>query len=254
MGIDWREKSANLIAEGLQKGIWSESQLVRIGQFIPQSENGTGYFRAMRMERAIAVNRLLNLRRISERKGSDYYEQEKWLGMTPVGYQYDNARMVSQLIQKYKLEGSLLNLSDNLDKETSLEAQLFHLRRNPFITARYALATMMLPAYNSIGQRFLRSEILMEQAKLAVALERFRIATGSYPENLEALNTTIPLDPFTEKPMAYRKEGDSYLLYSIGSNGIDEGGLLKHHRDLGDYVWRLDFPEDFDREEYLSRD
>ena len=62
----------------------------------------------------------------------------------------------------------------------------------------------MLPAYNTIGQRFLRSEILMEQAKLAVALERFRIATGGYPENLEALNTTIPLDPFTEKPMTYR--------------------------------------------------
>ncbi|MDF1740987.1 MAG: hypothetical protein P1U86_17625 [Verrucomicrobiales bacterium] len=254
VGIDWRERSADLASEGLQKRLWTESHLARIEQFIPNSENGARFFRSMRMERAIVVNRLLNLRRMSERKDSDYYEQVKWLGMTPVGYQYDNARMASELIQKYKLERSLLNLSDPLDKETSLEAQLFHLRRNPFIRARYALATMILPAYNTIGQRFLRCEILMEQAKLAVALERFRIATGSYPENLEALNTTIPLDPFAEKPMAYRKEGKSYVLYSIGSNGIDEGGLLKHHRDYGDYVWRLDLPDDFDRDDYSSRD
>lgn len=246
MGIDWREKSANLIAEGLQKRLWSESQLVRFGQFIPKSENGAHFFRAMRMERAISVNRLLNLKELAE--------QDKWLGITPMGYQYDNARLASELIQKYKLENDLSKASYNCDGETGLVAELRHLRRNPFIATRYALATTMLPAYNTIGQRSLRSEILMEQAKLAVALERFRIATGSYPENLEALNTMIPLDPFTEKPMTFRKEGDSYVLYSIGSNGIDEGGLLKHHRDHGDYVWRLELPEDFDREEYRSRD
>ena len=54
--------------------------------------------------------------------------------------------------------------------------------------------------------------------------------------------------------MIYRKEDDSYVLYSVGVNGVDEGGLLKRRPENGDYVWRLKLPEDFDREDYLSRE
>ena len=39
---------------------------------------------------------------------------------------------------------------------------------------------------------------------------------------------TVPLDPFndsdTEGVLKYRRDGESYLLYSLGFNGKDDGG------------------------------
>jgi len=63
-----------------------------------------------------------------------------------------------------------------------------------------------------------------------LALRSFREAEGRYPERLTALETIlpegIPLDPFTEAPFAYRREGNhAFHLYSLGPSGIDHGGI-----------------------------
>jgi hypothetical protein len=34
----------------------------------------------------------------------------------------------------------------------------------------------------------------------------------------------VPSDPFNDLPLRYERRGDGYLLMSIGSNGIDDGG------------------------------
>jgi hypothetical protein len=34
----------------------------------------------------------------------------------------------------------------------------------------------------------------------------------------------IPLDPYGNGPLVYRKHGEGYLLYSVGWNRIDDGG------------------------------
>ncbi len=54
---------------------------------------------------------------------------------------------------------------------------------------------------------------------------------GSYPQTLGGLTpkylSAVPLDPFADQaPFQYRpvKGGASYLLYSIGPDGIDNGG------------------------------
>jgi hypothetical protein len=40
------------------------------------------------------------------------------------------------------------------------------------------------------------------------------------PDYIDAL----PEDPFGAPSLTYRREGDSYQLYSIGANGKDDGG------------------------------
>ena len=49
-----------------------------------------------------------------------------------------------------------------------------------------------------------------------------------YPETLAALAprylTTVPLDPFIDKPFIYERRGDGYLLASVGENGVYDGG------------------------------
>jgi hypothetical protein len=34
----------------------------------------------------------------------------------------------------------------------------------------------------------------------------------------------VPIDPFNDLPLRYERRGDGYLLMSVSSNGIDDGG------------------------------
>jgi uncharacterized membrane protein YgcG len=65
---------------------------------------------------------------------------------------------------------------------------------------------------------------------LMAALEAFRLEKGQYPNTLSELVSggyisKVPVDPFTDsKPFRYSKQGNRYLLYSIGPDLSDEGG------------------------------
>lgn len=71
-------------------------------------------------------------------------------------------------------------------------------------------------------------EAMMQATKAGLACKVYRNTNGRYPERLEALVpsvlTEVPLDPFTGKPLLYRLSGDELLIYSVGSNGRDDGG------------------------------
>lgn len=36
---------------------------------------------------------------------------------------------------------------------------------------------------------------------------------------------TVPMDPYSDKPLVYKKIDDGFMLYSVGSNFIDDGGI-----------------------------
>ncbi|WP_425396415.1 hypothetical protein [Aeoliella sp.] len=86
----------------------------------------------------------------------------------------------------------------------------------------------------------------------AVALSRYQLATGEYPESLEALIPkyldALPIDPF-DRPIVYQRTTDGYLLYSLGANGIDEGGSSDELRLLQGYP----IPEDEAAEKKLRQ-
>ena len=47
---------------------------------------------------------------------------------------------------------------------------------------------------------------------------------GSYPDSLHRLRLEeLVLDPFSSKQLVYRREGERYLLYSVGEDGKDDG-------------------------------
>lgn len=67
--------------------------------------------------------------------------------------------------------------------------------------------------------------------QLGLALAAFRHDRGEFPASLDALAPgylkSVPLDPFTDKPFHYRRDGAGYLLYSVGENGKDDGGRTR---------------------------
>ncbi len=49
------------------------------------------------------------------------------------------------------------------------------------------------------------------------------------------------VDPFTGKSFVYRREGDGFIVYSLGVNRTDDGGVEdEKDRDKGDIVWRIE--------------
>jgi hypothetical protein len=63
----------------------------------------------------------------------------------------------------------------------------------------------------------------------AIALKRFQLQNGIFPEKLSELTpeflSSVPLDPIDGKPLRYKKNSDgTFLLYSIGDNDVDDGG------------------------------
>ena len=61
-----------------------------------------------------------------------------------------------------------------------------------------------------------------------IALRQYILANGSPPESLAALVpkylSAVPVDPYNDEPLVYRRTAERYLLYSVGFNRIDDGG------------------------------
>jgi hypothetical protein len=90
-----------------------------------------------------------------------------------------------------------------------------------------------------------RHQALTREVLLWCAIERFRLKHGSPPEKLDALVPEfldkIPCDPVNGLELRYVRKGEQdYLLYSIGWNDKDDGGVEMKRRDLGDWVWASD--------------
>lgn len=119
-------------------------------------------------------------------------------------------------------------------------------------TFRHGFAGSSISGISGIQMRVIRARVLQDHARIAVALALHRSTRGSYPETLDTLS--LPLDPFTGVSYLYRpSDGSDYLLYSPGPDRRDDGGSIRHHFEDGDWVWRLQLPEDFNYDVYRSR-
>jgi hypothetical protein len=60
------------------------------------------------------------------------------------------------------------------------------------------------------------------------ALGEYHRRNGQYPERLDQLVPDflprLPIDYADRKTLRYRRTGDTYILYSVGVNGVDDGG------------------------------
>ena len=73
------------------------------------------------------------------------------------------------------------------------------------------------------------SEVGRELTTTALALKRYQLRHGQYPAELSALVPeflpAIPRDPADGKPLRYHlKPAAAFLLYSVGEDGVDNGG------------------------------
>lgn len=82
---------------------------------------------------------------------------------------------------------------------------------------------------NGCVKRTMGIEVTRSIVITAIALKRYQLRHGSLPPDLNALVpeflAKIPRDPVDGKPLRYKPKPDgTFLLYSVGSDGTDDGG------------------------------
>lgn len=97
---------------------------------------------------------------------------------------------------------------------------------------------------------FYRMQVILQRAKTCesallatVAAMRYKAEKGFYPESLSELVDSnylseLPMDPFNDGPLTYRRTDDSFTLYSFGPDFDDDGGEI-----LRDYDGRISWWE-----------
>lgn len=96
-----------------------------------------------------------------------------------------------------------------------------------------ALAYLLLPALDAVHVSYLRSRAQLNGAWLMIALERYRLAHGRWPDPLSADAIHPPADPWTGAPMRFTRIDGGWAVYSVGPDRTDNGGKFHPTGQVG---------------------
>jgi len=169
--------------------------------------------------------------------------------LIPKGWFYQNDIMLAQMHQQLNLpavddEQQMVSPDKVAQGDQAIESMN---RQTPF----NFLARLLLPALGNFAKKTAFAQTSVNLARVAIALERYRLGHGEYPDSLNALTPQfmekIPHDIINGEPLHYRRTNDGqFVLYSVGWNETDDGGGVvfegkKTDRvdiSQGDWVWR----------------
>jgi hypothetical protein len=110
------------------------------------------------------------------------------------------------------------------------------------------LETMLSESIQTMGKtlnRVMGAEINKHLTVTAIALKRFQLKHGKLPEKLSELTpeflASVSVDFVDGQPLRYRRNADgTYLLYSIGEDGKDDGGnpSLEKSNTSSNFFWQ----------------
>ena len=122
--------------------------------------------------------------------------------------------------------GEIRNKIHQLDDEFHSASKLLF---SPRRSAAQQFIVMFFPGFSAVRNAEDIAAMRFEIIKLAFALAEYHADRGTFPEKLDDLVPkyveTVQKDIFNnDADLHYAKHGDGYSLYSIGDNGIDDGG------------------------------
>ncbi len=251
--------------EGMADHRWSDAQLVAFGEALARENHLENYQLGMRGERAFCNATFDQLRRTrdwnwigdSESFGQPETLLDTTLGnslfrLVPAGWFDQNKVSMSRLHVEFILPA--VDVTNQLVSPTTTKRMdLESISRATALSPYNMFSHMLLPALSRAAEKAAQAQSLNDRARIAVALERHRLAHGQFPENLAALSpqfiAKLPHDVINGQPLKYRRTGDgSFILYSVGWNETDDGGSVALTKGggvdpkKGDWVWRYPQP------------
>jgi hypothetical protein len=249
----------SVVADGLRLQVWREPELVAIQKQLGQIDLPPYVAEGLRFEQASSCRILETvtnadlIKMVNGRALTPPTNQWQQLtnstfllfSLVPRGWIYHNmANIVGPLqreIDSFDLKNHIVQ-PDKMER-ASREVQTISSHPGPYSF----MAAIMLPNFVRAVQTAARNQTLANEALIVCALERYRLAHGEYPETLDALAPRfiqgIPRDIIGGQPLKYRREKGEFVLYSVGWNQTDDGGVDSLWKDgpvdiaKGDWVW-----------------
>ena len=103
--------------------------------------------------------------------------------------------------------------------------------RDKNVTSTFAnvLVSWLMPSLAKIVDRHEAALMRGELLQVATGLALYEAETGRFPAKLADLAPkyvkALPKDRFSGKPLVYKREGKGCIVYSVGVNLIDDGGI-----------------------------
>ena len=255
--------------EGLAEHKWSDAQLVALEAELAKLDFLPDYRLGMRGELGCQGGEIDRLRRHPEqlRDLGGYFGEEGGgqnvtlpgglLGhLVPTGWFYQNQFRCARMMVNYFIPVANVNqdtFSPDLARRGDAAVSAEVKSASPF----NMLEKLFLPALGNAARKFAWGQASVDLARTAIALERYRLAHGEFPESQDGLApqfiAKVPHDVIGGQPLKYRREADGrFVLYSVGWNEMDDGGVVVNQKSRdprdessskvdisqGDWVWR----------------
>ena len=255
----------NTIADGLQKQAWQEPQLAALQEQLKRINLSPIVAAGFKMELAGSTRtfethpayKLAGLFKLVDLVSGGASASTKtktgafwwlcknpmylFLNLAPRGWWYQNlancAAYESKSLDGFDLEHDTLLPRAFNEVTHNLNQFLDH--KSPF----NLMASVAVPNIAKATLTLAHNQTLVNEAQIACALERYHLAHGEYPETLDALVPQfiekLPHDIIGGQPLHYRRTNNGkFLLYSVGWNETDDGGIASDKMDQGDWVWQ----------------
>ena len=127
----------------------------------------------------------------------------------------------------YDLQSKLAGMTPNQVHASDLKMPDEILNSMP--RHRYFLLQIHMPALARASELAYRGKMGHESSLTVLALKRWQLQKDEYPETLNELIAAgflseLPMDPYSDKPLVYRKTDEDFILYSVGPNFKDDDG------------------------------
>jgi hypothetical protein len=127
-------------------------------------------------------------------------------------------------------------------KSFSADVEIERWAADPLQRLRHLPLVILMPALSKATVNAELARQGRDGAVIAIALEMHRRRTGAWPESLEelvpSLLPSMPVDRFDGKPMRYVLLDTGPVVYSVGANLADDGGVAPLGRHKEARHWR----------------
>jgi hypothetical protein len=237
--------------EAMQAPGWSEQQLARLQQAWEQLDLVDAVEKGVTGDRASGAEVFAMLRHANSLSAGGFLRATMNSPASSSGRTFEEGLIDFILVPAYKLtsidEDELFFLTTQQQSlaglrflkthrpwaETKQELAEAYARLNKLTGLlgrfRYMISSIGIPNCGRASERAVQVEIERQLTLAAIGLRRFELRHGKLPPSLEALLpeflAALPYDYMSAKPLGFRlKSEGSYVLYSVGDDGKDDGG------------------------------
>ncbi|MBL8889167.1 MAG: hypothetical protein JNL67_04265 [Planctomycetaceae bacterium] len=180
----------------------------------------------------MAINNAMNS---EPEQGLDFqYVAKRTLAPTSILFMASRKQLTEKAEELFSRMAAVLKDEDGPAATRKIEQEIKDL------PIGYTPIKMLFPAIAAARQATVRVKVNAESVLTAIAVIRYERENGRLPESLDQLVgpylKSLAMDPLDGKALRYLRKDDGFIIYSVGVNGVDDGGQPVLIRPDGSFV------------------